>query len=66
MGGAARCVPCTRAQRCWVHKTANVLAALPRSVHAGTRRVLAEITGAEDREHAEQAIAQFAADYGVK
>jgi putative transposase len=58
--------PATRAQRCWVHKTANVLAALPKSVHAGGRRALAEITGAEDREHAEQAIAQFAADYGAK
>ena len=58
--------PATRAQRCWVHKTANVLAALPKSVHTGARRALAEITGAEDREHAEQAIAQFAADYGAK
>jgi putative transposase len=58
--------PATRAQRCWVHKTANVLAALPKSVHAGARRALAEITGAQDREHAEQAIAQFAADYGAK
>jgi putative transposase len=58
--------PATRAQRCWVHKTANVLAALPKSVHAGARRALAEITGAEDREHAEQAVAQFATDYGAK
>jgi putative transposase len=30
-----------------------VLAALPTSVHAGARRALAEISGAEDREHAE-------------
>jgi transposase-like protein len=58
--------PATRTQRCWVHKTANVLAALPKSVHTGARRALAEISGAEDREHAEQAIAQFATDYGVK
>ena len=58
--------PATRAQRCWVHKIANVLAALPKSVHAGARRALAEVTGAEDREHAEQAIAQFATDYGAK
>ena len=58
--------PATRTQRCWVHKTANVLAGLPTSVHAGARRALAEITGAEDREHAEQAIAQFATDYGAK
>ena len=58
--------PATRTQRCWVHKTANVLAALPKSVHTGARRALAEISGAEDREHAEQAIAQFATDYGAK
>ena len=58
--------PATRTQRCWVHKTANVLAGLPKSVHVGARRALAEITGAEDREHAEQAIAQFATDYGAK
>jgi putative transposase len=58
--------PATRTQRCWVHKTANVLAALPTSVHTGARRALAEISGAEDREHAEQAIAQFATDYGAK
>jgi transposase-like protein len=32
--------PATRAQRCWVHKTANVLAALPKSVHPGARRAL--------------------------
>jgi putative transposase len=43
-----------------------VLAALPKSVHTGARRALAEISGAEDREHAEQAIAQFATDYGAK
>jgi Transposase, Mutator family len=30
-----------------------------KGVHAGARRALAEITGAEDREHAEQAVAQF-------
>src|SRR5215217_4068343 len=36
--------PATRAQRCWVHKTANVLAALPKSVHPGARRALAKVT----------------------
>jgi transposase-like protein len=35
--------PATRTQRCWVHKTANVLAGLPKSVHVGARRALAEI-----------------------
>jgi transposase-like protein len=58
--------PATRQQRDWVHKTANVLAALPKAVHAGARRVLTEIRDAPDREHAEHAIEVFAGDYGVK
>jgi putative transposase len=58
--------PATRQQRDWVHKTANVLAALPKAVHAGARRALTEIRDAPDREHAERAIEVFARDYGVK
>ncbi len=46
--------------------TRNVLGALPKSVHAGARKALNEIIGAEDRTHAERAIDAFAADYGVK
>ena len=41
--------PATREQRCWVHKVANVLNALPKSVQAGARRALNEIAQAEDR-----------------
>ena len=58
--------PATRQQRDWVHKTANVLAALPKAVQAGARRALAEIRDAPDRQHAERAIEAFARDYGVK
>ena len=58
--------PATRAQRCWVHKTANVLAALPNSVHPGARRALAEISQAESRDQAAAALEAFAVDYGVK
>jgi putative transposase len=58
--------PATREQRCWVHKVANVLNALPKSVHAGVRRALGEIIQAEDRAHAERAIEAFARDYGAK
>jgi putative transposase len=58
--------PATRQQRDWVHKLANVLAALPKAVHAGARRALAEIRDAPDRQHAERAIEAFARDYGVK
>jgi putative transposase len=58
--------PATRQQRDWVHKNANVLAALPKAVHAGARRALAEVRDAPDRDHAEGAIEAFARDYGTK
>jgi putative transposase len=58
--------PATREQRCWVHKVANVLNALPKSVHAGARRALQEIAQAEDRAHAEQAMEALVSDYGAK
>jgi putative transposase len=58
--------PATRHQRDWVHKVANVLGCLPKAVHAGARRALAEIRDAPDRDHAERAIEAFATDYGIK
>jgi transposase-like protein len=58
--------PTTRHQRDWVHKVANVLGCLPKSVQAGARRALAEIRDASDRDHAEQAIGALVRDYGVK
>jgi transposase-like protein len=58
--------PATREQRCWVHKVANVLNALPKSVQAGARRALNEIAQAEDRTHAERAIEALVSDYGAK
>jgi putative transposase len=58
--------PATREQRCWLHKIANVLNALPKSAQPGAKAALAEIWQAEDREHAERAAAAFAAAYGTK
>jgi putative transposase len=58
--------PATAEQRCWVHKARNVLGALPKSGHAGARRALNEIIGAEDRVHAERAIRALVSDYGAK
>src|SRR5215218_6790351 len=58
--------PATREQRCWVHKVANVLNAMPKSVQAGARRALNEIIQAEDRTHAERAIQALVSDYGAK
>ena len=65
--GALREVfPQTREQRCWFHKIANVLAALPKSAHPGAKKALAEIWNAEDRRHALEAVAAFQAGYGAK
>ncbi|MDX6292538.1 MAG: hypothetical protein QOH50_1613 [Kribbellaceae bacterium] len=58
--------PDTREQRCWWHKTVNVLAALPKSVHPGAKKALAEIYNAEDKGHAVKAAKAFADDYGTK
>ena len=58
--------PTTREQRCWFHKTGNVLAALPKSAHPGAKAALAEIVNAEDIAHAKIGALAFAADYGVK
>jgi transposase-like protein len=65
--GALREVfPATGEQRCWVHKTANVLAALPKSAHPGAKKHLAEIWNAEDKTHALDAARAFEAAYGAK
>jgi putative transposase len=58
--------PETRTQRCWVHKVANVLAALPKSQQPSARRMLAEIRDAEDREHAVRAAHAFVHEFGAK
>ena len=58
--------PETVAQRCWVHKVANVLSALPASAQPAARKALAEIRDAEDREHAVAAIGAFADAFGAK
>lgn len=58
--------PETRHGRDWVHKVANVLGCLPEPAQPAARKALAEIRDAEDREHAEKAIRDFAAAYGAK
>jgi len=58
--------PETKEQRCWFHKTANVLNALPRSAHPGAKAALAEIYNAEDAEHARTAVTAFERDFGAK
>ncbi len=56
----------TRAQRCWVHKTANVLNQMPKSLQAGAKSRLHDIWMAETRVEAEKAFDFFVEAYGVK
>jgi putative transposase len=58
--------PSTRHQRCWVHKAANVLDKLPKSVQPAAKADLREIWMAPDRATAEAAIATFAEKYAAK
>nr|WP_167543274.1 IS256 family transposase [Streptomyces violaceusniger] len=58
--------PNTRHQRCWVHKTANVLDALPKSAQPAAKRAIQEIYNAEDKEHAARAVRDFERAYGAK
>ena len=65
--GALREVfPETRGQRCWFHKTANVVTALPKSAHPGAKKALAGIWGAVDKDHARAAVKAFGAACGTK
>jgi transposase-like protein len=58
--------PETREQRCWVHKTANILNNLPRSVQPKAKADLHEIWQAETRAAANQAFDNFQEKYAAK
>jgi len=58
--------PATRHQRCWVHKIANVLNKVPKSVQPNMKADLREVRDAPERATAETAIAVFAEKYGAK
>ena len=58
--------PSTRHQRCWLHKTLNVLDKFPKSVQPNAHKDLHEIWLAPDRATAETAIAAFAEKYAPK
>ena len=65
--GALREVfPESREQRCWVHKIANVLDAVPASLQPKVKAALHTIMNAEHKEAADLAIDQFEATYGAK
>ena len=48
--------PTAREQRCWVHKTANILNKLPKSLHTKAKRALQEIWMAETKKDAVAAL----------
>ena len=66
-GALTKVYPACRQQRCWVHKTANVLNKLPKSMQPKVKEALHDIWMAESREDADKAfdsaIARFAAKY---
>lgn len=53
-------------QRCWVHKTSNVLNAMPKSVQAKAKGHLHDIWQAETKAEANVAFDFFVETYGVK
>jgi transposase-like protein len=58
--------PTTREQRCWVHKTANVLAKLPKSQQPKAKRALQEIWMAETKADAKAALDAFIESYPLE
>ena len=58
--------PRAKHQRCWVHKVANVLNKVPKSVQPAMKADLAEVRDAQGRASAEAAVAVFADKSGAK
>ncbi len=58
--------PQTRHQRCWVHKTANILNSLPKSSQPKAKEAIHEIWQAETKINAEKAFELFIETYQDK
>ena len=58
--------PSTRQQRCWVHKTANVLDKLPKSVQPSAKTLIHDMYLAPTEKDAKKAFAQFQTLYEAK
>jgi putative transposase len=58
--------PATQTQRCWVHKTVNVLDKLPRGQQVSSKEMLHEIWMAATKEDALKAMEKFAATHQAK
>lgn len=58
--------PETVEQRCWFHKLGNVLDKLPKRLQPKAKRILQSIMNADSREHAQDAIDEFRAEFAPK
>jgi hypothetical protein len=58
--------PETRAARCWCHKLANVLDKLPKRLRPRAKRLPHEAICADRRDHAAEAVEDFAAEFESK
>ena len=58
--------PSTKQQRCWVHKTANVLNKLPKRQQPEAKRAMWEIYRAESKAEAAKALDRFSKTYQAK
>jgi len=62
----AKAYPRCRWQRCWVHKTANVMNKLPKSLQSAAKSKLHDIWHAENKDEAERLFSDFIKVYGAK
>ena len=58
--------PATTEQRCWVHKTANVLDALPKRLQPRAKTLLHEMAEAPSRADARKALERFRSEFDAK
>lgn len=58
--------PTTKQQRCWVHKTANILDKLPKRLQPEAKHLLHEIYNSDTKKHAEESFDRFLEVYSIK
>lgn len=65
-GALSLLYPTTKHQRCWVHKTNNILDKLPKSLHSKAKRIIQDIYMSATRSEARKIIKKFVKQYGDK
>ena len=65
-GALTEVYPSTKHQRCWMHKSGNVLSYLPESIQVKAKFDLHQIWMAESRAQAEEAMSLFEEKYAAK